>query len=131
VAATASKGRPQKSVTVEPTVLQPKPAVAAGCELVRQELVKYPGWNTNLMMAIARAENRNCDPLEHNLTNTENHRVCIGSYGVLQVGCVHFRSDENRNDTATVVKVAYRVWQSQGYTAWTNYRNGAYKEFLR
>ena len=51
------------------------------------------------MMAIARAENRNCDPLNHNLTNTENHRVCIGSYGVLQVGCVHFRSDENRNDT--------------------------------
>ena len=57
------------------------------------------------MMAIARAENRGCNPLNHNLTNTENHRVCIGSYGVLQVGCVHFRPDENRNDTTTVGKV--------------------------
>lgn len=82
------------------------------------------------MMAIARAENRNCDPLNHNLSATENHRVCIGSYGVLQVACVHFRPDEDRNDTATVVKVAYRVWQNGGYSPWSMYRNGRYKEFL-
>ena len=83
------------------------------------------------MMAIARAENRSCDPLNHNLTNTETHKVCVGSYGVLQVGCVHFQPGENRNDTATVVRVAYRVWRSQGYHAWTTYSAGKYKEFLQ
>ena len=82
------------------------------------------------MLAIAKAENRSCNPLNHNLTNSENHRVCVGSYGVLQVGCLHFQPNDDRNDTATVVKVAYRVWQSQGYKAWTTYRTGAYKENL-
>jgi len=82
------------------------------------------------MMAIARAENRNCDPLKHNLANTENHGVCVGSYGVLQVACVHFRPGEDRNDTATVVKVAYRVWQSGGYKPWSTFTNGSYREYL-
>ena len=59
--------------------------VAEGCERVRQELVKYPEWDANTMMAIAIAENRSCDPYNHNLTGSENHGVCVGSYGVLQV----------------------------------------------
>lgn len=109
---------------------QPKQAAVSGCELVRRELVKYPKWDIRIMMAIARAENRNCDPLKHNLTNTENHGVCIGSYGVLQVACVHFRPGEDRNDTATVVKVAYRVWQSGGYKPWSTFTNGSYREYL-
>lgn len=109
---------------------QPKPVAVSGCELVRRELPKYSGWDVSLMLAIAKAENRSCNPLNHNLTNSENHGVCVGSYGVLQVGCLHFQPHDDRNDTATVVRVAYRVWQSQGYKAWTTYRTGAYKENL-
>ena len=104
--------------------------VAEGCERVRQELVKYPEWDANTMMAIAIAENRSCDPYNHNLTGSENHGVCVGSYGVLQVGCVHFAAGQDRNDTATVVAVAYNVWRSQGYRAWTMYRNGEYQKYL-
>lgn len=102
-----------------------------GCERVARELREYGGWDHGIMLAIAKAENRTCDPLNHNLTLSENHGVCIGSYGVLQVGCVHYRAGENRDDLGTNVAVAYRVWQSRGYSAWTQYRNGTYKEFLR
>lgn len=82
------------------------------------------------MLAIAQAENDTCDPLRHNLTMSEDHGVCVGSYGVLQVGCLHYYDHEDRDDLATNVKVAYRVWQKQGYNAWTMYWNGTYKEFL-
>lgn len=96
-----------------------------------QEVAKYSGWDARTMAAIAQAENRECDPLNHNLSSTEDHGVCIGSYGVLQVGCLHYRAGENRNDLATNVRVAHRVWLSQGYGAWTQYRNGEYTRYLK
>lgn len=109
--------------------LPPNPPVS-GCDAVRREVSKY-GWDARIMAAVAQAENRQCDPLKNNLGPSENHKVCIGSYGVLQVGCFHFREGEDRNDLATNIRVAYRVWLKQSYTAWSMYRNGAYKEYLR
>lgn len=96
---------------------------------MRAEVAKYD-WNAHLIGAIAEAENRSCDPSRHNLTGSEDHGVCVGSYGALQVGCLHYRDGEDRNDLATNVRVAYRVWQMQGYEAWTQYKNGEYKKFL-
>lgn len=107
------------------------------CERMQAEVSKYSGWDVNIIQAIAQAENRACDPLKHNLTATETHRradgsvICVGSYGVLQVGCLHYRADEDHDDFATNVKVAHRVWKESGYTAWTQYKNGTYREFLR
>lgn len=82
------------------------------------------------MFAVAQAENRTCDPLKHNLTMSENHKVCVGSYGVLQVGCVHYGKSDNRDDLATNVRIAHAVWEKQGYRAWTQYKNGEYKKNL-
>ena len=112
--------------------------LATGCEAVRQEIAKHSGWDVNTVQAIARAENRICDPLNHNLTASETHRrpdgsiICVGSYGVLQVGCLHYRPHEDRDDLATNVKVAHRVWsEAKGsYKPWTMYKNNKYKEFL-
>ena len=87
------------------------------------------------MQAIARAENRGCNPSVHNLTMSENHGVCVGSYGALQVGCLHYRDGEDPNDLATNVRVAYRAWTNRekwgvGYEAWTMYNNETYRQFL-
>lgn len=81
------------------------------------------------MMAIMQAES-GCDPTNHNLTMSENHGVCVGSYGLLQVGCLHYRDAEDKNDPATNIAVAYRVWQSQGYNAWTVYSKKVYLKYL-
>lgn len=102
-----------------------------GCAAVQQEIAKYSNWDANIMQAIARSENRGCDPLNHNLSGTENHKVCTGSYGVLQVGCLHFFSGEDRDDLATQVAVANRVFIKQGYRAWSDYKNGNYLRFLK
>lgn len=115
---------------VSSAVVERVPEVT-GCDAVAQSLSQFPGWDPVRMLAIARAENGSCDPLHHNLTQSENHRVCIGSYGVLQVGCLHFKDSEDRNDLRTQVAVAHRVWLMQGYEAWSTYNNNKYKEFLR
>jgi hypothetical protein len=88
--------------------------------------MKY-NWDYKVIIAIAKAENDTCDPLRHNLTSSEDHGVCVGSYGVLQVGCLHYRAGENRDSLVINVAVAYRVWLEQNYNAWTMYRNGEYK----
>ena len=100
------------------------------CEAVASEIRKYSEWNASKMLAIAQAENGTCDPLNHNLTMSENHRVCVGSYGVLQVGCLHYEAHEDRDDLSTNVAVAYRVWQQQGYQAWSVFNSGKYRAFL-
>lgn len=120
-------------------VKPPDTPALTGCEAVRAEASKYSDWDINTITAIATSESRyhQCIPTEHNLTASETHRrfdgsvICIGSYGALQVGCLHYSPDDNRDDLATNVRIAYKVWQSSGYTAWTEYRNGNYREYLK
>lgn len=107
------------------------PVTLTPCETVRAEVAKYSDWDVATISAIAEAENRSCDSLRHNLSASENHKVCVGSYGALQVGCLHYREGEDRNDLATNVRVAHKVWQGSGYTAWTMYKNGTYRGFLK
>ena len=106
------------------------------------EVAKYSDWDANIMQAIARAENGTCNPLRHNLTASETHKdrngnvICIGSYGVLQVGCLHYSEGEDVNDLATNVRIAHQLWQNRqkwgnGYEAWTMFTNGTYKQFLQ
>lgn len=122
---------------VKPEVQQ---VVVTDCERLSLELQKYD-WDSNVMFAIAQAENRTCDPAKHNETSSETHRdrlgnvICVGSYGALQVGCLHYGVGEDRNDLKTNVAVAYRLWSNRqlwgnGYEAWTMYLNGVYAQFL-
>lgn len=119
--------------------MPPSTPVLTPCELMQAEVAKYSDWNSNIVQAIAQAENRACNPLKHNETDSETHRradgsiICVGSYGVLQVGCLHYRAGEDKNDLATNIKVAHRVWtEAKGsYTPWTMYKNGEYTRFLK
>ena len=88
------------------------------------------------MTAISMAESR-CDPSRNNLTVSETHKdmygnvVCIGSYGALQVGCVHKLDDPNSlNNLDVNVDVAHNVWLKQSYKAWTVYTNGDYLKYF-
>lgn len=88
------------------------------------------------MLAVMKAENRGCDPLLDNYSAGETHVnaagqvVCVGSYGLLQVGCLHFSAGQDHTTPSANVAVAYQVWKKQGYTAWTMYRNEEYLNFL-
>lgn len=106
---------------------------ATPCEQVRKEVAKYD-WDVDIMMAIAHAES-GCNPTNHNLTSSETHRdqngnvICVGSYGALQVGCLHYNG-EDRNDIAANIRIAYQVYKRQGLSAWTQFTNGEYRRHL-
>ena len=122
---------------------QPVNPPATPCELMEAEVRKYTDWDWNIVQAIAQAENRACDPLRHNETASETHKdrlgnvICVGSYGVIQVGCLHYAPTDDRNDLATNIRLAHKVyqerksWDTSGYNAWTMYKNGEYKRFLK
>lgn len=108
---------------------------------MRAEAAKYSDWDARIIGAIAEAENRSCDPARHNLTASETHRdrngnvICVGSYGALQVGCLHYSATDDRDDLATNIRIAHRLWQERqkwgnGYEAWTMFTNGKYRANL-
>jgi hypothetical protein len=69
-----------------------------------------------------------CNP--HAINHQDNHKVCIASYGLFQVGCLHFSEGQDKTDIETNIAVAYKVWKSQGYRAWTVYTSGKYLQFM-
>ena len=115
---------------VEPTSL------LSGCDLVRQEASKYSDWDINIMVAISHAES-GCVADNDNTSSAETHRdyygnaICVGSYGAMQIGCVHYQQDPQALDNLELnISVAHSVWLKQGYSAWTMYNNGKYLKFL-
>lgn len=131
-----------ETVKTEPTPNPaPEPAPAApqrpvGCENYRALVSQY-NWDVRTMMAVMQAENQACDPNRNNLSAGETHYgmdgnvICVGSYGLMQMGCLHFTDNQDGNDPATNIAVGYEIWKKQGYNAWTMYRNGEYKKFMR
>lgn len=81
------------------------------------ELSKY-NWNVATMQRIMRAES-GCNPANHNYG--DNHRSCLGSFGLLQIGCVHGYTVAYLSIPANNIAAAYKVYTSQGYSAWTTY----------
>ena len=96
---------------------QAQAAVAVSGDCYAAELAKYD-WNVATMQRIMRAES-GCNPTNHNYG--DNHRSCLGSFGLLQIGCVHGYSVAYLSNPVNNIAAAYKIYKSQGYTAWTTY----------
>lgn len=90
---------------------------AVGCSIY-EPLVRQYDWNVPTMMRIMNLES-GCNPNNHNYG--DNHGVCLGSYGLFQIGCVHGIAGSLLADPATNISTAYNIWRQQGYTAWSTY----------
>lgn len=121
--------QPSPIRTVEVRV-QPSPQIASSpvagrCEEFREIVEKYP-WNSKIMLAIARAES-NCNPRSDNSgLNTDG----TYDYGLFQINSVHGHSRSILANPAKNTEIAYKIWQSQGYRAWSAYNNGSYLKFM-
>jgi len=74
--------------------------------------------------------------------NPEAHRnsrgevICNGSFGVMQIGCVHHANYSELEDFKFNLKVARRIYDDSlkrtgnGWLPWGGYTNGSYKKFL-
>jgi hypothetical protein len=75
--------------------------------------------------AVALAESSGKIDAEN--TNTNGSK----DYGLWQVNSVHkFNAEKLKSDPIYNAKSAHSVYSTQGWGAWTQWRNGAYKSFL-
>ena len=93
------------------------PASSGGCEQYRSLLAQYD-WNVDTMMYAMKKES-SCNPnaVGDNYPINGLHAV---SCGLLQVRTLAGRpSCAQLKDPATNIATAYKIWQGQGYRAWT------------
>lgn len=115
---------------VEPQTQQPVAKELTGCDKWRGLVSKY-GWDTNIVMAIMEAES-SCDTTRIGDTKPING-VLAFSCGLMQVRTLSpWRGTcEQLQDPAFNIDIAYKVYQGQGYKAWSVFNSGAYKQYLR
>lgn len=98
--------------------IQPAYKVPMPCAKYIDEIEKY-NWDVVTVIKIMWAESR-CNPKAKNMR--DSHRICKGSYSLLQVGCLHYKG-ENREDPKENIRIAFEVYKKAGYkfTPWTTY----------
>lgn len=91
---------------------------------------KYFGKDAKIIRAICKAENGRQDPKIISKIN----RNGTYDYGLCQINSIHLDhvgGDFNKLlDSDTNIRVAHEVYMSQGWTAWTCYKNGSYLKHL-
>lgn len=98
-------------------------------EKIRETFPEDP----DLAVAIAKAESE----LNPDAYNPETHydrsgkAICNGSIGIMQVACVHHRSnpDELRNVDFNL-EIARKIYEERGWLPWGSYTDGRYKKYL-
>lgn len=58
-------------------------------------------------------------------------KVCQGSYGIMQIGCVHFMENpEALFDPEFNLAMAKKIQEREGWQPWGAYTNGSYKNHI-
>lgn len=84
------------------------------------------------MLAIMRAES-NCNASargDTSLAYQKGGRTYGYSVGLLQVRILPGREHCDSYNADTNIACAYAIYKSQGYSAWSVYKSGKYKQFL-
>lgn len=87
------------------------------CEALRPIFGLYD-WDVEMVMKISNFES-GCNPKNHNYK--DKHSTCMGSWNVLNVGCIHYKTGEDIDDVELNVKKAYSIYMSKkrSFTDWT------------
>lgn len=110
------KTQTEPSAVVQTVQVQQLPL--NGCQSYRHIVAQYD-WNVQIMSAVMQAES-GCNPNAISPVNYDGVR----DYGLMQLhGQYILEPSQN-------VAAAYRLWQVQGYHAWSAYNNGSFEQFL-
>ena len=92
----------------------------ADCSLV----YNYNNWNADTAYAVCMAESGG-NPNAVNMN--DNHGVCRGSYGLMQLACFH---TDNPIDPHENLRVANRIYAEQGWQPWGAWSSGAFYRYM-
>lgn len=88
----------------------PRTEALVSCETYRSLVAQY-GWNVDTAMQVMKAES-GCNPGAAN--TTDNHGVCMGSFGLFQISC----HSGAVYDPAQNVAIAWSKYQKSGWQPW-------------
>lgn len=57
----------------------------------------------------------------------DSHAGCIGSYGLMQIACIH---GGIHYDPVSNMNKAYEIYTRSGWRPWGAYTSGAYQRFM-
>ena len=117
---------PAPQVKIEMPQIQPVYAKEVKEESVEEHIKRVWGNEANIMIAIAYAESGfNCKAINDKLNKD-------GSWdaGLLQVNSIHGYEKTELLDCHRNTDISYKIYQSQGFRAWSVYNNGKYRKFL-
>ena len=98
--------------------MDPTYEVPAPCAKYIDEIEKYD-WDMVMVTKIMYAESK-CNP--NSVNRFDSHKKCSGSYGLLQLACIHKGGD--KLDPKENIRMAYEVYEAAGgsFSPWTTYR---------
>lgn len=79
------------------------------------DLAAQYGWDRDIAYEIIIAESGG-NPNAENLN--DNHRDCVGSFGVWQLGCIHGTVEELK-DPVKSTEIAYNLYKQYGWQIWS------------
>lgn len=107
---------------VERVIAKTPPTELFGCEIVS----KY-NWDYQTAYAVCMAESGG----NSNAANlNDRHNGCIGSYGLMQIACIHTGGQAEYNPEVNMAK-AYEIYSRSGWTPWGAFTSGKYLKFLK
>lgn len=113
----------QSASELNKSVQDVKQTPQQGCERYRSLISQYD-WDVPTAMAVMQAES-SCNPAAYSETRDR---------GLMQINAVHAAKVDGQLDRlfdpTTNIRVAYSVYQSQGWNGWMAYVNGKHLKFL-
>lgn len=98
---------------------------------IRETFIETP----NTAVAVGKSESG--ESLKADAYNPEWHydrhgnKICQGSYGVMQIACVHHLEDpEALFDVEFNLAKAREIYNSEGWRPWGGYTSGGHKKYL-
>ena len=118
---------PEQVTVIEPKSAQNsleqavEPKKQSGCEIA-----SHYDWDYRIAYAVCMAES-NGNPNAANLN--DKHNGCTGSYGLMQIACIHTGKVAEYNSERNMEK-AYEIYTRSGWKPWGAYTSGAYTKYL-
>lgn len=95
------------------------------CEAYRPLIEQYD-WDVEIAFAVCSAESQG---QETAVNWKDNHKVCMGSAGLFQIGCVNAPIEEMQIAENNIEK-AYQLYGERGWQPWGAYTDGRYLNYL-
>lgn len=109
-------------MVVEQVVEMPAPYVTKidwNEERIIQEIEDTFPEDKETAVAIAKCESGSCVSFRPDAVNPEEHHGCRGSYGLMQIACIHYEGNyDDLKDVSANLRLARQIYEREGWRPW-------------